>query len=97
MNESADTCAFCERERPLTFHHLIPKKVHKKPMLQKKYSKEEMLTLGILLCSDCHSTIHRHIDHIELARLYHTKEALLGHPEISKFVKWVSKQDKRVK
>lgn len=56
-----------------------------------------MLTLGILLCSDCHSAIHRHIDHIELARFYHTKEALLGHPEISKFVKWVAKQDKKVK
>jgi predicted HNH restriction endonuclease len=71
--------------------------VHNKSVLLKRYTKEEMLTSGIMLCSDCHSTIHRHIDHIELARLYHTKEALLGHPEISKFVKWVAKQDKKVK
>lgn len=97
MSTSKTICDLCERDRPLTFHHLIPKKVHKKSILLKQYSKDEMLTLGIFICSDCHRTIHRHIDHIDLARLYNTKEALLGHPEISKFVKWVAKQNKKVK
>jgi len=97
VNESQTACALCERERPLTFHHLVPKKVHKKSILLKKFTKEEMQTMGLMLCTDCHKTIHRHIDHIELGRFYHTQEALLGHPEISKFVKWVAKQDKKVK
>lgn len=97
MNERQKTCDFCERERPLTFHHLVPKKVHKKSILLKKFTKEDMQTMGLMLCSDCHKTIHRHIDHIDLGKFYHTKEALLGHPEIGKFVKWVAKQDKKVK
>ena len=97
MNLSPETCALCERERPLTFHHLIPKKVHKRSQVMKQYSKEEMLTRGINLCSDCHATIHRHIDHLDLALHYQTVDTFLAHPEISKFVKWVKKQDKRVK
>lgn len=97
MCDPQNTCALCERKRPLTFHHLIPKKVQKKSILLKQFSKEQMLTMGLLVCTDCHKTIHRHIDHIDLGRFYHTKEALLGHPEIGKFVKWVAKQDKKVK
>ncbi len=53
--------------------------------------------MGLMLCTDCHKTIHRHIDHIELGRFYHSKETLLEHPEVGKFVKWVAKQDKKVK
>lgn len=56
-----------------------------------------MQTMGLMLCTDCHKTIHRHIDHIELGRFYHSKEALLEHPEVAKFVKWVARQDKKVK
>ncbi len=97
MNPPQITCTLCERERPLTFHHLVPKKVHKKSILLKKFTKEEMQTMGLMLCTDCHKAIHRHIDHIELGRFYHSKEALLEHPEVAKFVKWVAKQDKKVK
>jgi len=97
MSDSQHTCALCERERPLTFHHLIPKKVHKKSILLKQFSKDQMHTLGILVCSDCHKTIHKHISHIDLGKHYNTREALLEHPEIGKFVKWVSRQDKKVK
>lgn len=97
MNPPQITCALCERERPLTFHHLVPKKVHKKSILLKKFTKAEMQTMGLMLCTDCHKTIHRHIDHIELGRFYHSKEALLEHPEVGKFVKWVARQDKKVK
>ena len=63
----------------------------------KQYGKDEMLTKGIWLCTDCHATIHLHIDHLDLALNYQSVEALLAHPEIGKFVNWVKKQDKRVK
>ncbi|MCE7991647.1 MAG: hypothetical protein HEP71_06695 [Roseivirga sp.] len=97
VSEQQNACALCERERPLNFHHLIPKKVHKKSILLKQFSKEEMQTRGLLLCSDCHKTIHKHIDHTDLGRFYHSREALLDHPEVAKFVKWAARQDKRVK
>jgi hypothetical protein len=38
----------------------------------------------------CHRTIHASIGNKELARDYHTPEALRAHPEVSKFVAWVS-------
>ena len=97
MDSPDEQCALYERERFLTFHHLVPKKVHKRSQVLRLFSKEEMHTLGLWLCSDCHSTVHRHIDHLVLALNYHSKEALLGHPEIEKFVNWVAKQNKRVK
>ena len=44
------------------------------------------------LCRDCHRAIHRLIPREkELGRNYHTIDLLLAHPEIGKFVRWVSK------
>ena len=40
---------------------------------------------------------HRKINHHDLALEYNTIDKLLTHPEINKFVKWVSKQYKKVK
>lgn len=97
MDQSPATCALCEREQPLTFHHLIPKKVHKKSRVVKKYTREEMHTKGLWLCTDCHATIHLQIGHLELALHYQTVEDFLAHEPIRKFVNWVKKQERRVK
>ena len=91
------TCALCERERVLTFHHLIPKKTHKRTYVRNQFSKMEMQTRGIYLCKDCHRMVHRHIDHRTLALEYNTLEALQVHPELEKFISWVRKQRKRAK
>lgn len=40
----------------------------------------------------CHSKIHSLFSEAELARNYSTVEALLGHAEIDRFVKWVKKR-----
>ena len=97
MSSADEPCQLCERQIPLTFHHLVPKKVHKRSQIKRKYSKEEMHTLGLWLCSDCHANIHRHINHLDLALHFQTTEALLAHPEVGKFVEWVAKQNKKVK
>ncbi len=93
-------CELCKRDLPLTFHHLVPKKVMDKTYVRNKLEVDEDFDFnayGIDVCRDCHSMIHRKIDHINLALYYNTAEKLLGHPDIEKFVDWVSKQNKKVK
>ena len=97
MPASTKTCQLCDRERPLTFHHLIPKKTHKRTYVRNRFTKQEMQARGIYLCKDCHRVVHRFIDHRSLAMSYNTLEALQQHPEIEKFVGWVKKQRKRAK
>ena len=93
-----DKCELCEREdMELTFHHLIPKCQHGKKSIKKMFDREEMQTRGIDVCRDCHPMIHKFISNKDLARKYNTKEVLLEHEEIAKFVEWVSKQRKKAK
>lgn len=94
---SKGNCKLCDREKDLTFHHLIPQINHSKNTFKRLFSKEEMRTRGIDICRDCHSTIHRLIDNKTLGLMYNTLEKLLEHEEIFKFVEWVKKQNKKVK
>ncbi|KAH9925244.1 uncharacterized protein B0H18DRAFT_1009268, partial [Fomitopsis serialis] len=45
----ASECEICEREVPLTYHHLIPREVHAKA-LKKKWHLEGMLNSVAWLC-----------------------------------------------
>lgn len=86
-------CELCEREQPLTFHHLIPRGVHSKNRYRKQFTKQEMRTTGLWICRLCHDGIHDLVpDEKELASQYNTKEKLLEHPGIAKHVGWVRKQ-----
>lgn len=40
------------------------------------------------VCRSCHNHIHQCISEKALADSYHTKERLLEHPAIQKFVTW---------
>ena len=65
---------------PQSQHHLIPK-----------------LRGGkggptVLLHQICHNEIHATLSETELARTYHTIEALREHPRLAKFVAWVAKR-----
>lgn len=90
-------CELCEREKELTFHHLIPKINHSKNKFLRLFTKEEMRTRGIDLCRECHSFIHRLIDNKTLGLEYNTKEKLLENEKIFKFVEYVKKQTKKIK
>ena len=85
-------CALCGRAQPLTFHHLIPRALHKRPRYKKRYTKEELRTLGIDVCQLCHNGLHDLFTKHELGESYMTKEALLEHPAVQKHVAWVRKQ-----
>ena len=69
-------CGLCLRERPLTFHHLIPRSLHSNKWFKKRFDRERMQA-GIDLCRDCHTTVHRHLSEKELGRHYNTVESLL--------------------
>jgi hypothetical protein len=90
-------CEMCNREKELTFHHLIPKKNHKIKYIREKYSFLNINSYGIKICRDCHKMIHKLIPHKLLALDYNTMEKLKNHPELKKFIEWVRSQTKKVK
>src|SRR5262245_44139411 len=68
-------CELCGQVRFLTFHHLIPRHVHKKKRFQREYSRAEMRSRGLMICRTCHNGIHDIIpDEKELARTYNTRD-----------------------
>ncbi len=85
-------CELCGREKPLTFHHLIPKAVHGRKRYQKRHSKDELRTRGIYVCRLCHNGIHDLISEKKLADSFSTKDLLVEHPAIAKHIAWVKKQ-----
>jgi len=84
-------CRLCERETYLTFHHLIPRKLHKRRRFVKTYTKEQ-LNEGVMLCPRCHKGLHKLHSESELGNQLNTLESLLADPAVSKHVAWVAKQ-----
>lgn len=85
------TCVLCKRETNLTFHHLIPRKLHKRKRFVKHYSREE-LNEGILVCTRCHKGLHKLYSEMELGTQLNTLSALASDAQIRKHVSWVAKQ-----
>jgi hypothetical protein len=85
-------CELCGRETALSFHHLIPRKNHRKRRFKKRYSTQELKSRGLWLCSLCHRQIHRFYSEDELGRRLNTREALLQEPEMQRFLRWARKQ-----
>jgi hypothetical protein len=88
---SGRECACCHRRVPLTFHHLIPKKVHRRAHFKRHYTKQA-LQVGTHICRLCHRGIHRQYDEMRLARDYCTVEALTQDAVLSRHFEWVAKQ-----
>jgi hypothetical protein len=85
-------CELCGRDKPLTFHHLIPKAMHGKKRFQKRHTKDEMRKLGLNVCRLCHNGLHDLLTERELAEQYNSRELLLEHAGVAKHVAWVRKQ-----
>ncbi|KAI0631865.1 hypothetical protein C8Q77DRAFT_1061552 [Trametes polyzona] len=81
----------CEREVPLTYHHLIPREVHNK-VLKKKWHPEAMLNSVAWLCRPCHSAVHHVASNEVLAKEYYTVDLLLAREDIQKWRKYAAKQ-----
>lgn len=76
--EQIIVCPLCERRIPAAqrdAHHLVPR------------SRGGVRTE--FLHRICHRQIHALFTETELARQYHSVEALLSHPEVIRFVNWV--------
>ncbi|TFK19623.1 hypothetical protein FA15DRAFT_648126 [Coprinopsis marcescibilis] len=84
-------CEICDREVPLTYHHLIPRSTHSK-VLKKGWHHESMLNKVAWLCRHCHSAVHRVASNEELAQHYHTIELLLEREDIQRWQKYAAKQ-----
>mgnify|MGYP003868711551 CR=1 FL=1 len=84
-------CALCERETALTFHHLIPRKMHRRTRFKKRFGREE-LQRGVDLCGRCHRGVHRLHDEMTLGHELNTLEALAADPAVARHVAWVARQ-----
>lgn len=84
-------CPLCLRETYLTFHHLIPKKMHRRTYFKKHYSKLE-LAQGIDICRQCHNGLHRTFTEMELAKQFTTIESIRANPSLADYFAWVAKQ-----
>ena len=84
-------CPCCSRTVPLTFHHLVPKKVHRRNRYKKQYSKND-LNRGIYLCRRCHKGIHRTFDEPTLAEKFNSLETILSNERLAKHFRWVAKR-----
>lgn len=85
-----DGCELCQRRVPLTRHHLIPKALHDKPYVQKRYAKSERIGATLWVCRPCHNQIHRLFSEKELALIYNSREALLADERLRTFVEWLA-------
>jgi hypothetical protein len=86
------TCDLCERVKPLTFHHLIPRRTHRRRAFKRRFDKDEMRHSGLWLCQLCHAMLHRTYDEVRLGAELNTRAALLAQPEVARFLAWVKKQ-----
>ncbi|MDX1631291.1 MAG: HNH endonuclease [Thermoanaerobaculia bacterium] len=75
-------CDLCGRRTPrTTVHHLTPR----------QKGGQEGATAD--LCPACHRQIHALFTNQELAEDLNTLEHLRSHPQISRFLRWIRKQD----
>lgn len=86
-----DACELCQAPRELTFHHLIPRKVHRRTFFKRNYDRDT-LQAGVHLCRLCHSAVHRFFDEMTLAKQYASLEALRAAPELQRHASWARKQ-----
>ena len=74
----AEVCALCGRPlgRKVERHHVVPKS---------QGGRETAPVHPI-----CHRAIHAAVPNRDLARLYPTLDALRGHEEVARFLRWVA-------
>jgi hypothetical protein len=87
----AGECPLCRRSTALTFHHLIPKKMHRRRFFQKTY-KRQQLAAGVYICRLCHNGVHQIFDEMTLAKCFNTLENLLQNEALQKHCQWVARQ-----
>ena len=90
LPDQPEVCELCLRQAPLTRHHLIPKALHGKTYIRKRFPREERITATLWVCRPCHNQIHRLFTEKELALSFNSRDALLADPRLRTFVDWLS-------
>lgn len=84
-------CPCCARQLDLSFHHLIPRKVHRRGRFARLYSKQH-LAMGVYICRDCHTAIHSAYSEMELAKNFFSLELLLSDEKLVRSFSWLGRQ-----
>jgi hypothetical protein len=87
MANDAKVCEFCHAGAVASFHHLIPRTLHSNRWFKQRYTREQM-SEGLNVCRQCHKMIHETIPEKLLGRSFNTREKLLSHTDLAKFVAW---------
>ncbi|HJO34601.1 MAG: hypothetical protein SV108_04215 [Pseudomonadota bacterium] len=88
--DQAPVCGLCARPARLTRHHLIPRRLHRQARFRRRYGREALRTHVLMLCSPCHRHVHAVLPERALGEHYSSREALLAHPDIARFVGWLA-------
>lgn len=84
-------CQLCRRRiSNLTKHHLIPRMRHRNKKAQKQFDRRTMTARIAWPCKPCHKQVHALFSEKALAQSYHTVAALRQHPDVYKFIEWIS-------
>lgn len=75
----------------LTYHHLIPRKVHSRKRFRKQFNRAQ-LNKGVVICKLCHRGIHKLYDEMTLATQFNQLETLQADEKLQKHIRWVRKQ-----
>lgn len=84
-------CPLCQRETDLTFHHLIPKKMHRRNFFKKNFDKQTLAS-GIDICRNCHTGLHKTYDEMTLAKNFNSIDKIQNDEILQAHFVWVSKQ-----
>lgn len=84
-------CVLCQRKTALTWHHLIPRKLHRRKHFQRNFTREQ-LNAGINICRPCHRGLHRLFSEMHLGKHLFTLALLRADAAVVRHVQWVAKQ-----
>lgn len=84
-------CPLCQREVTLTFHHLTPKKLHRRKFYRKRMDRLER-NRGIAICRLCHDGIHDIYDESTLGKHFNSLEKLQQDAALQRHFAWVARQ-----
>lgn len=84
-------CPLCQREVALTFHHLTPKKLHRRKFYRKRMDRLER-NRGINICRLCHDGIHAIYDESTLGKRFKSLEKLQKDEALQRHFRWVARQ-----
>ena len=64
--------------------------MHDRKWARRRFGREALQARVLWVCKPCHRHIHATFGEKQLAHELNTRAALLAHPEIRRFVRWIA-------